>query len=195
MHLEPFRYCTKLAAKHAKLVQLMQKFRPWCLVRIFCNECSRSTLFDPKLMFWCVSFHLGVFWTVSLLYETCCKSSKLVQLMQMFMHDVVLEFFATNAPDPHHWTLNSCFGAFLSIWVHLEPFRYCTKLAAKRAKLVQLMQKFVPWCLVRIFATNAPEPHHWTLNSFFGAFLSVWVHLEPFRYCTKLGANGPTWCN
>jgi len=26
----------------------------------------------------------------------------------------------------------------------LEPFRYCTKLAAKRAKLVQLMQKFVP---------------------------------------------------
>ena len=95
-------------------------------------------------MFWCVSFHLGVFWTVSLLYETCCKSSKLVQLMQMFMHDVVLEFFATNAPDPHHWTLNSCFGAFLSVWVHLEPFRYCTKLAAKRAKLVQLMQKFVP---------------------------------------------------
>jgi hypothetical protein len=57
---------------------------------------------------------------------------------------VLLEIFATNAPDPIHWNLNSFFGAFLSIWVHLEPFRYCTKLAAKRAKLVQLMQKFVP---------------------------------------------------
>ena len=56
-----------------------------------------------------------------------------------------------NAPDLHHWTLNSFFGVFLSIWVHLEPFRYCTKHGAKRAKLVQLMQKFVQRCLVRIF--------------------------------------------
>jgi len=37
------------------------------------------------------------------------------------------EFLATNAHNPHHWTLNSCFGVFLSVWVHLEPFRYCTK--------------------------------------------------------------------
>ena len=85
VHLEPFRYCTKLAAKHAKLVQLMQKFRPRCLVRIVCNESSRSTLLDPKLMFWCISFRSGAFWTVSLLHETWCKSSKLVQLMQKFM--------------------------------------------------------------------------------------------------------------
>ena len=85
VHLEPLSYCTKLAAKHAKLVQLRQKFRPWCLVRIFCNKRSRSTLLDPKLIFWCVSFHLGAFGTVSLLHETWCKSTKLVQLMQKFM--------------------------------------------------------------------------------------------------------------
>ena len=30
--------------------------------------------------------------------------------------------------------------------VHLEPFRYYTKLEAKRDKLVQLMQQFVPRC-------------------------------------------------
>ena len=109
----------------------MQKFVPWCLVRIFRNEHSRYT----------------------------------------------------------HWTLNSCFGAFLSVRVHFGPFRYCTKLGAKRAKLVQLMQKFVPWCLVRIFATNAPDPHHWSLNSCFVLFLSVRLHFEPFRYCSKLGAK------
>ena len=102
---------------------------------------------------------------------------------------VLSEFFAKNAPDPHHWTLNSCFGLFLSIWVHLGPFRYCTKLGAKRAKLVQLMQKFVQQCLVRLFWNERSGPHHWTLNSCFGAFLSVWVHLEPFRYCTKLAAK------
>ena len=81
-----------------------------------------------------------------------------------------------NAPDPHHWTLNSCFVLFLSIWGHLEPFRYCMKLAAKRAKLVQLMEKFVPWCLVRIFCNERSRSHHWTLNSCLGAFLSVRVH-------------------
>ena len=94
-----------------------------------------------------------------------------------------------NAPDPPHWNLHSCFGAFLSIWEHLEPFPYCTKHAPKRAKLVQLMQKFVPWCLVRIYATNDLDPYHWTLNSCFGAFLSVWGHLEPFCYRMKLAAK------
>jgi len=29
---------------------------------------------DPKLMFWCVSFRSGAFWTVSLLHETWSKS-------------------------------------------------------------------------------------------------------------------------
>ena len=106
-------------------------------------------------MFWCVSFCSGAFWTVSLLHETWCKSAKLVQLMQIFMHDVVLEFFAMNTPDPYHWTLNSCFGAFLSVWGHLEPFCYCMKLAAKRAKLVQVMQKFVRRCLVRSFCNES----------------------------------------
>ena len=96
-HLEPFRYCTKLAAKYAKLVQLMQKFVPCCFVRIY----------------------------------------------------------ATNDPDPYHWTLNSCFIAFLSVWGHLEPFCYRMKLAAKRAKLVQVMQKFVPRCLVRSFCNES----------------------------------------
>ena len=81
------------------------------------------------------------------------------------------------------------FWLFLSVRVHFGPFRYCTKHGAKHAKLVQLMQKFMPWCLVRIFTTNAPDPDHWTLNSCFGVFLSVRVHFRPLRYCMKLGAK------
>ena len=130
VHLGPFPYCTKLAAKRAKLV-INAKVRARSRVRIFRND----------------------------------------------------------APDQHHWTLNSCFGVFLSVWVHLGPFRYYTKLPTKRAKLVQLMQKFVPRCFVRIFATNIPDPHHWSLNSCFFAFLSIWVHLGPFRYYTKLATK------
>ena len=126
------------------------------------------------------------------------------------MHDVVLEFFAMNAPDPHNWTLNSCFGAFFSVWVHSGPLRYHTKHEAKQANLEQLKQKFVAGCLVRLIlnersrstpfgciwnrlgainTTNTPDPHHWTLNSCFGVFLYVWVHLESFHYCTKLDAK------
>ena len=126
----PFRYGTKLGAKRAKLVQLMQTFMPRCRARIFRNERSRSTPLDPNLMFWCV----------------------------------------------------------FSMWVHLEPFCYCTKLAAKRTKLVQLMQKFVPRCLVRIFTMNAPDPNHRTLNSCFVVYLSVRVHFGTVSLLHE------TWC-
>jgi len=39
------------------------------------------------------------------------------------------------------------------------------------------------------FATKALDQHHWTLKSWFGAFLNVWVHLGLFHYCMKLDAN------
>src|SRR6185437_16106285 len=92
-------------------------------------------------------------------------------------HDFALEFFATNAPDPHHRTLNSCFGAFLSVSVDLDPFRYCMKLRAKRAKLLQLMQKFVPRRLIRNFCNERsrstpldPKLMFWSISFRSGAF-------------------------
>ena len=43
------------------------------------------------------------------------------------------------------------FGAFHSVWVHLGPFRYCTKLGPKRAELMQLMQMLMARSGVGIF--------------------------------------------
>ena len=122
VHLGLFCRFMILGSKQAELLQLMQKFVPQSRVRIFCNKSTLSTPSDPKLMFWCVSYCL----------------------------------------------------------VHLGQFRYCMKLGAKRAELVQLMQKLVPRSRVGIFTTNTPNPPHWTLNSSFVAFLSVWVHLGLF---------------
>ena len=99
------------------------------------------------------------------------------------------EFVATNAHDLPHWTLNSCFCAFHSVWVHLGLFRYYMKLGAKRVELVQLMHKLCHDVVLEFFATNAPDPLHWTLNSCFSASRSVWVHLAMFPYYTKLGAK------
>jgi hypothetical protein len=47
------------------------------------------------------------------------------------------------------WCLPFRLGAF-------ETVRYCTKLAAKRAKLVKLMQKFVHKVVSEFFATTLP---------------------------------------
>ena len=100
-------------------------------VRIFCIERTQSTPLDTKLTFW-------------LPYETRCKTCR---TSACSCHEVASEFFATNAPDPPHWTLNLCIGAFRTIWVHSGPFGCLTKLSAKRAELVQ---KFVPRGRVRI---------------------------------------------
>jgi hypothetical protein len=47
----PFRYCTKVDAKLAKLVPLTYKFAKQGRVRIFRKERTRSTPLDTKLMF------------------------------------------------------------------------------------------------------------------------------------------------
>ena len=74
-------------------------------VESFRNERSRSTPLDPKLMFWCVLYHFGAFGTIWLPISE--------------QSEVTSEFFTTKAPDPPHWTLNSCFVVFPTIWVHL----------------------------------------------------------------------------
>ena len=87
------------------------------------------------------------------------------------------ELFTTNVPDPHHWTLNSCFSVFCNLWVNLGPFRYCTKLSAKWAKLVQLMQEFVPKSLVRISRNRRTRSTQLNPKIRFSCFF---FHLGPF---------------
>ena len=108
-----------------------------------------------------------------------CKSS---------CHEVVAEFFATNAPDPPHWTLNTCFGMFCTIGMYLEPVGCLTKLGTKRAKLVQ---KFVPRSRVRIFHNECtrsspldPKLTLWCVSYYLGAFENVWL---PYKTRYKTG--------
>ena len=104
VHSGQFGCLTKLGGKRTELVQ---KFVPRSRVRIFRSERTRSTLFDPKLMFWCISYHLGAFGTIWLPYETRCKTGR---TSKSSCHQVAPEFFATNAPDPRHWTrTQDCF--------------------------------------------------------------------------------------
>ena len=72
-HLGPLCFLTKLRAKRSELVQ---KFVPRSRVGIFGNESTRPTPWDPKLMFWCISYHLG---PLGCLTKLRAKWAKLVQ--------------------------------------------------------------------------------------------------------------------
>jgi hypothetical protein len=99
------------------------------------------------------------------------------------------EFFATNATDPPYSTLNSCFGAFCTVWEHLGPFSCLTKLSSKRAELGNSCNNSCHEVILEFFAMIALNQPYWTLNSCFGAFRTLWVHLGPFCCLTKLVSN------
>jgi hypothetical protein len=109
--------------------------------------------------------------------------------MQKLVPRSHVRIFTTSAPDPTHRTLNSCFGAFHSVRVHLGLFRHGSKLGAKRVELVQLMQKVMLRSRVIIFRNEHTRSTPLDPISCFVVFLSVWVHLGPFRYCMKHGAK------
>ena len=99
------------------------------------------------------------------------------------------DIFAPNAPRPPHGTMNSCFGEYHSVWVHLGMFCFYTNLGAILVETGAISEKSSCHEVVsNIFATNAPGPLHWTVNTCFGEFRSVWVHLGSFHFCTKLDA-------
>ena len=153
--------------------------------------------------------------------------------MQKFVPRSRVRIFR-DEPTRLHCSLNSCFGAFCTVWVFLRPFGCLTKLGAKRSELVQkfmprtrvgiFRNESIPWdpklmflCIsyhldpfgtVRLpyetqgkmgrtsakdratkssrifFATNPPNPPHWTLNSCFVHFVPFWCicdHLVALR--------------
>ena len=73
IHLGPLGCLTKLRAKWAELVQ---KIVPRSRVGFFHDKPTQSAPLDPKLMFWCVLYHLGL---LSCLTKLRAKRSELVQ--------------------------------------------------------------------------------------------------------------------
>ena len=112
--------------------------------------------------------------------------AKRAELVQKFVTRSRVEIFATNAPDPPHWTLNFCFHAICTILVHLGLFGCLTKLGAERAEPVQ---KFMPRSRIGIFRNESTRTDPLTLNSHFGAFRIIWVHLGLFGCHTTLSAK------
>src|SRR6185312_11375403 len=96
-----------------------------------------------------------------------------------------LEFFATKALDPPHWTLNSCFLEFHTICVHLGPFGCLTKLGAKRAELVQY---FMPRSRIEIFHNES------TRSTLLDPKLIFWCICDHSVDLQNSGQNISNWC-
>jgi len=93
-----------------------------------------------------------------------------------------------NAPNPTNWTLNSCFRAFCSTWAHLGLFGCLTRCKTGRngAKVRATKSR-------QNFSQQIQPIHpHWTLNSCFCAFRTIWVHLGPFGCVTTLSLKRVT---
>ena len=118
------RTCAKVRATKSRR-NFSERTHPIRPIGPYTNVLVRSVLFG------CIQYSLVALQNSVQNGPNKCKSS---------CHEVVSEFFAMNAPDPPHWTVNSCFGVFCTIWIYSGPFGCLTKLCAKRAEV----QKFVP---------------------------------------------------
>ena len=131
----------------------------------FRSEPTRSTLLDPKLMFWCIStvwVHLRPFGSLTKL------GAKRFELVQKFVPRRCVGVFRNERTrstplDPKHmlWCVSHHLHAFGTVRLPYET----------RGKM---------------FRTNAKVR---ATKSCFFAFRTIWVHLGPFDCLTKLGAK------
>jgi len=83
-------------------------------------------------------------------------------------HEVELDFFAKNMPDPLHWTQNSYFERFRTILLLNESWCKTSRTGAINT------QVHATSC-VGVFAPNAPHSLHCTQNSCFGGVPTIFV--------------------
>ena len=87
---------------------------------------------------------MGAFGNVPLLHETRAKWAELVQLIQKLVPSIRIVIFGNERTRSTPLDPKVMFSVFRSVWVHWAMFRYYMKQSAKRAELVQLIQKFMP---------------------------------------------------
>ena len=151
--------------------------------KMSCNEVASEffAMNAPDPPHWTLNSCFGVFVQFWCIWDSLVDLQNSVQngpnWCKSLCHEVASEFFASNAPYPPHWTLTNVLVHFIKIgciWDHLVDLRNsvqngpnCSKSSCHEA-------------VSEFSSTNAPIPHHWTLNSCFGAFRTILVHLGPF---------------
>ena len=132
MHSGLFGCLTKHCAKRAELVQ---KFVPRSRIGIIRNERTRSTLLDPKLAFWCISYYFGAFGTVWMSYETRRKTGKTSAIVcaMRSRRNYSQRTHRSSPLDPKlmFWCVSYYLGAFGTVWLPYETRCKAGRTSAK----------------------------------------------------------------
>ena len=152
MHSGPFGCLTKLGAKWAELVQ---NFVLRIRFEIFRNERIRSSPLVPKP--WCVSYYLGAFRTVSLPYETRCKTGRTSAKVRATKSGRNFSQ-RTHLIHPLHrklmfWCVSYYLHAFGTVWL---PYETRCKTGRTSAKVRATKSR---WNF-----SQRTHPAHWTIN-------------------------------
>jgi hypothetical protein len=153
----------------------MHKFVQRNHVRIVRNECNRSTPLDPKLMFWGVSNCL-------LLHELQCKTGWTGAINAQ----VRITKSRRNFSQQTH-PINPIGPQTHVLW-HFWPFRYCTKVGAKKVERVQWMHLFIQRRRVGIFYNEC------TRSTPLDPKLKFWSVSDRFVAARTLVQNGSNCC-
>jgi len=113
----------------------LHKFVPRSRVGIFRKERTRSTPLDPKLMFWCISYHFGAFGAFWFPYETRCKTGRTSAKVRAMKS---LRNFLQRTHVTHQWDIKLMFwcisyflGAFETVWLPYETRCKTSRTSAK----------------------------------------------------------------
>ena len=151
---------------------------PQSRILTFRNKQTWLTLLGPKLMFWCLSYYLGAFGTVSMPFKTRFKMSRSGEKFVPWSRVGILR---NESSEPPHWTLTSCFCAFRTIWVHFWTVWLHYKT---RCKTGQISAKVGATKSRRNFSQECTRSTpldsklmFWCVSYHLGAFGTIWVHL------------------
>jgi hypothetical protein len=166
----------KIDAKLAELVPLSHKFAKQSRVRIFHDECTRSTPLDPKLMFRGVSDR---FVTARKSMQTGRTGDVIAQVCLTMSRRILSQ----RTPPIHS------IGSKTHVLGRFGPFRYCMKVDAKLAERVLLTHKFAKQSRVRIFRNDR------TRSTPLDPKLMFWGGSDRFVAARKLMQNWPNCCH
>ena len=146
LHFRSFGFRWTNGAKLAREFHFSDFWNKKTCSRIFCNERTQSTAFDPKLMF--VVF--SVFWFSM---DERRNSPGRPVLATFGTKKLAVEFSATNPPNPPRLTQNSCLLRFRS---------FSFQRVAREGRYIDFWNKKLA---VEFSATNTPNPPRLTRNS------------------------------
>jgi hypothetical protein len=104
------------------------------------------------------------------------KLAELVPLTQKFAKQVASEIFETYAPDPLHWTQNSCFGAF-------QTFLLLHEIGCKTGRTGAIIAQ------IRLKKSRRNFSHRTDPIHSIAPKTNVLGRFGPFRYSMKVDAK------